>query len=251
MTGEPDWDAAEYDRHARFVSKLSGRIEDWLAPQEGERILDLCCGDGELTARLADSGAHMVGVDNAPDMIEAARRRGVDAHLADATQLSFEEEFDCVFSNSALHWISDQRSVIDGVRQALRPGGRFVAEMGGHGNVAAIATALRASARQFGGDESKAVPWTFPTVADYTQLLENGGFIVDRIELMPRPTALPTDIEGWMSTFSRGYLRDFDEATRQQVIDTVVDLLRPALCAADGTWTADYVRLRFRAHLPG
>ena len=138
------WDASLYAGNGRFVAQLAGALVDLLQPQADERILDLGCGDGFLTQRIAESGATLVGVDSSPQMIAAALERGVDARCASGEALSFEQEFDAVFSNAALHWMTDQDAVLTGVHRALKPGGRFVAECGGQGNIAAIRVALLA-----------------------------------------------------------------------------------------------------------
>lgn len=243
------WSAEGYARHARFVSDFGEEILGWLAPRHGERVLDLGCGDGALTAKIAAAGAEVVGVDLSEDFLAAARRRGLDARRMDGEALTFEQEFDAVFSNAALHWMRHPDRVIDGIARALKPGGRFVAEMGGHGNVAAIITALHAAAEKFGGDRRLAGPWFFPTPDDYRNRLEQAGFRVDRIALVARPTPLPTGMEGWLQTFRPVFFEQFGTDRRKEVAAYVLDLLRPTLCTAQGQWIADYVRLRVAAVL--
>src|SRR5208337_4503768 len=144
MTRDPrqSWSAAGYDENARFVSDLGGEILAWLDPKPGERILDLGCGDGALTEKIAAAGSSVTGVDTSPEFLAAARRRGLDAREMDGQALSFASEFDAVFSNAALHWMTAPEAVLAGIARALKLGGRFVAEFGGHGNVAAIVTAM-------------------------------------------------------------------------------------------------------------
>jgi SAM-dependent methyltransferase len=242
------WQAESYETNARFVSDLGGEILSWLAPKPGERILDVGCGDGALTQRLAETGATVVGVDASPSLLAAARARGLAVREGDAHVLPFDREFDAVFSNAALHWMTRPENVIEGVKRALKPGGRFVAEFGGHGNVAAIMTALRAAVAKFGGDGSLATPFFYPTDREYADILEAAGFRVDRAGLYPRPTPLPTGMEGWLGTF-RGVFFDQFGNGRGEVIGYVTDLLRPSLCDQSGQWHADYVRLRVEAHL--
>ena len=159
MSEGQHWEAQRYARNARFVADLGQPVVELLAPQPGERILDLGCGDGALTRKLVELGCSVVGVDAGPDMIRAARELGLDAHVVDGHELAFEREFDAVFSNAALHWMKrDPQEVIAGVARALRPGGRFVGEMGGHGNVAAIVTALLAVLERRGIDGQPAMP---------------------------------------------------------------------------------------------
>lgn len=243
------WAAETYDRNARFVSDLGGAVVEWLAPRAGERILDLGCGDGALTEKLVAAGAEVVGVDTSPELLEAARGRGLDARQMDGETLAFSAEFDAVFSNAALHWMTDPAAVIAGVARALKPGGRFVGEFGGHGNVAAIVTAMRAVGHAHGGDMALAGPWFFPTPDEYSALLEQGGFTVEAIGLFPRPTPLPTGMAGWLMTFRKPFFDQFSESERAAVAAEVEALLRPSLRDSKGNWTADYVRLRFAARL--
>ncbi len=245
------WKAEGYARNARFVSDLGAPVLELLAPGRGERILDLGCGDGVLTEKLVAAGAEVVAVDGAPDMIAAAKKRGLDARLMRAEQLEFHREFDAVFSNAAMHWMNDADAVIAGVKRALRPGGRFVAEFGGHGCVAAITVALMAVLARRGIDGAAARPWYFPTVDDYRAKLEAGGFTVDYIELIPRPTPLPADIGGWLDTFAQNFFARLPHKDRAAARAEVIELLKPVLCDSRGRWTADYTRLRFAAHLPG
>ena len=214
MSGGQEWDPERYDRNARFVSDLGMPVVDLLAPQAGERILDLGCGDGPLTAKLRAFGCEVVGVDGSAEFVEAARARGLDARVMDAQALVFDAEFDAVFSNAAMHWMKRQDDVMSGVARALRPGGRFVAEHGGAGNVAAIVAALCAElgARGIACDEYN--PWIFPGVEDQRARLERHDFGVESIELIPRPTPLPGDMVGWLQTFCGSFALALADAER-------------------------------------
>ena len=241
------WNAANYARNARFVSDLGQPALELLNPQPGERILDLGCGDGALTARLAEV-ATVVGVDASPDMISAACARGLDARVADAQQLGFNGEFDAVFTNAAMHWMPRTDDVVRGVARSLRPGGRFVGEFGGHGCVAAICTAIAAVLSRRGVGYS--LPWYFPSKDDFRARLEKQGFQVGYIELIPRPTPLPSGMEGWLETFAQPFLGALEKTDRKAVVSEIADLLRPSLCDSAGNWTADYMRIRFAAVKP-
>lgn len=243
------WSAQSYAENGRFVADMAGAAFDWLAPREGEDILDLGCGDGALTQKIAQAGAKVVGADSSAPLLVAAKALGLDVREMDGQALTFDREFDAVFTNATLHWMSKSKDVIAGVARALRPGGRFVGEFGGHGNVAAIITAMRAVGKDHGADVSLAGPWFYPTPDEYAALLEEGGFVVGRIGLFPRPTPLPTGMAGWLMTFRKPFFDQFDELERIQVAGEVVDLLQPSLCDTHDNWTADYMRLRFEAHL--
>jgi trans-aconitate methyltransferase len=239
------WSPADYRTHAAFVPALGAPLLARLAPRSGERILDVGCGDGVLTAEIAASGAEVVGVDASPAMVAAAVARGLDARLIDARALTFEHEFDAVFSNAALHWMPEADAVLAGVARALRPRGRFVAEFGGHTNVAAIAVAIRAVCATRGIRFES--PWYYPTPAEYQARLEAHGFTVEDIRLFPRPTPLPTGMVGWLRTFRVSQFQGLPPEQAASIEAEIVELLRPSLCDASGQWTADYVRLQVSA----
>lgn len=236
------WSPTGYAENAGFVSALGAGILERLAPCSGERILDLGCGDGVLTQRIIASGATVVGIDASAEMVAAAQRRGVDARVMDATALTFDQEFDAVFSNAVLHWIQDQDAVIAGVATALVPGGRLVAEFGGHTNIAAISVALRAVLERRGAPPTR--HWYYPTPAAYRALLERHGLSVEFANLFPRPTPLPTGMTGWLKTFAQGAFSQLAPDQRDDVEAEIIELLRPSLCDEQGNWTADYVRLQ-------
>ncbi len=244
------WHSERYVRNARFVAELGLPVVELLAPQAGERILDLGCGDGHLTEELAARGALVEGVDAAPDLVEAARARGLSVRVMDGHSLAFGGEFDAVFSNAALHWMTAPDRVIDGVWRALKPGGRFVGEMGGAGNVARVRAALVAALDRRGLDGAGAVPWYFPDPDDYRARLETSGFGVTDMLLIERPTPLPGEMADWLSTFAESFILRLPAAERPAYVAEVVAALRPELCDSQGRWTVDYVRLRFRAVKP-
>ncbi|MDO9281037.1 MAG: methyltransferase domain-containing protein [Methylotenera sp.] len=243
------WNPEQYAKHARFVSDLGMPVVELLSPQPGERILDLGCGDGALTIKLAELGCNLVGVDASEEMVSATKALGLDAYTIDGQSLKFTNEFDAVFSNAALHWMKNPKAVISGVWQALKPGGRFVAEFGGDGNVATIVNAIESALLSRQGT-IVAGPWYFPHPQEYTSLLEAKGFKVEQMELIPRPTPLPGNVTGWLETFAQSYTAALPVDERPNFIAEVVESLRPKLCDINGNWTADYVRLRFVATKP-
>jgi SAM-dependent methyltransferase len=242
------WNAECYAKNARFVSDLGAAVLELLAPQRGEHILDVGCGDGVLTKRIADLGCTVVGVDSSPDLVASARRLSLEIIETDATAMDFGPRFDAVFSNAALHWIKDADAVIHRVARALRPNGRFVAELGGYGCVRTIQSALVEELDRRGYDGSAAVPWYFPTPEDYGARLVKAGFDTSYMELIPRPTPIP-DMMGWLTTFSGCFTALLPPSERDEYLRCVCERLRPYLSDPDGNWTADYVRLRFKAYV--
>jgi SAM-dependent methyltransferase len=229
------------------VPALGAPVLELLAPRPGERILDLGCGDGVLTEKIVAAGASVVAVDAAPDMVAAARAKGLDARVVPGQSLAFESEFDAVFSNAALHWMQPPETVLAGVYRALKPGGRFVAEMGGHNNTAAVLVAAGAVLARRGLDAHQLSPWYFPSAAAYRVKLEAAGFAVAEIAIHPRPTVLEAGLEAWLDNFFDDFFAPLPEADRAAARDEMIELLRPVLVDETGTWIADYVRLRFRA----
>ena len=231
-----------------LVSDFGMPVVELLSPKPGEQILDLGCGDGALTIKLQGIGCKVVGVDSSSEMVAAAKSLGVDARALDGQSLQFDNEFDAVFSNASLHWMKNPESVINGVWHALKPGGRFVAEFGGHGNVATIITAVESALSLRGVVIS--CPWYFPQLEEYRELLETNGFAVKSIALFDRPTPLLGDVGGWLEIFAQPYTSALAAAQRKGFISEVVEVLRPVLCDKSGNWKADYVRLRFAATKP-
>lgn len=248
------WQAAEYDHSFNFVYGLAQDLIDWLSPRPGERILDLGCGTGALAARIAESGALVRGVDLDENMIATARRSFPHLRFdqGDACAFVVDEPQDAVFSNAALHWMTQPELVIERVAAALRPGGRFVAEMGGRGNIRAVHEALFDAMEAEGlARETIPHPWYFPSPAEYTALLEAHGFDVTDLRYFARPTRLEGGeggLRAWYGMFAPMLLSLIPPERRDAVIERAEERLRRALYR-EGAWWADYRRLRFRAVL--
>lgn len=246
----PTWDPAHYDAHGRFISKYGIELVEWLKPQAGERILDFGCGDGYVTEKIARTGAEVVGADHDLRMVEAARARGLDARLIDGAALTFEGDFDAVYSNSVLQWIKQPGPVIDGLFRALKPGGRLVADVAGLGNLAAVLVAMRAVSDELDGDPSLAFPFYAPTAGEFGALLEATGFQIEHLETSPRYTALPSDLWNWIGSIFQPFFSQFDDATNERARERVLALVKPVLCDASGQWHIDHVRVRVIARKP-
>lgn len=248
-----EWNASLYDSKHDFVWKYGSDVVSLLDPRPGEDILDLGCGTGHLTARIAESGAKVTGVDRSAEMAAAARLAypNLKFEIADAANLTFREEFDAAFSNATLHWIHEPELVLQGVWRALRPGGRFVAEFGGKKNIRAMQEAFDLALAEIGAAKAGEVnPWYYPSVSEYSALAEQNGFEVRFITLFDRPTGLADGAAGlrnWMLMFAGDYLAKAGVARREEFLGRVEEMLRPKLFH-DGQWWADYRRLRLAAY---
>ncbi len=246
-----NWDSFLYeDKHA-FVWQYGEDLLQLLNPKPGESILDLGCGTGQLTEKIAQAGAEVMGVDHASTMIEKARQNypHIGFDVADARNFQVDKPLDAVFSNAVLHWVKEADSAIASIHQSLKPGGRFVAEFGGKGNVQAIATALEIALEAFNISAQARNPWYFPSIGEYATLLEQQGFDVIHAILFARPTPLAEGEAGmanWIQMFASPFLAGLSNEQQIQIIRVVEKYLQPTLYQ-QGTWTADYRRIRIVA----
>lgn len=252
------WSPADFAQHGAFVPALGAAALALLDPKPGEMILDIGCGDGTLTQQIAASGARVIGLDASSEMVEAARAKGVDAFVADAQALDLETQserfgqFDAAFSNAALHWMLDPHAVARGVFALLVTGGRFVGEMGGEGNVAALRRGLREELTARGYAMPAEDPQWYASVASFTEVYAAAGFTDIEAQLIDRPTPLPSGISGWVKTFRAGLLdvAGVSAEERDDVAEAVETRLAGELRREDGGYFADYVRLRFKMKKP-
>ena len=238
------WDAADYARIGRFVSDLGAAALDLLDPQPGERILDIGCGDGALTDKIIERGAEVIGVDNSPELVTAARAIGIEVLDMDAADMTFAAEFDAAFTNAALHWMLDKQRVARATFQALKPGGRFAGEMGGEGNLRRLREALDAELVARGYPPPLESSNWYPSVEEFADIYEAAGFDEIDARVIERPTPLPNGVGQWVTTFRRGWLdrAGVPEEERAAIAQAVAETV-----ASD---SADYVRLRFIMRKP-
>ena len=250
--GSNRWDARLYDDRHAFVWRSAASLVELLAPQRGERILDLGCGTGHLTAQLAAAGAEAVGIDSSAAMIDEARRSHPDVRffVADARDYRTDNPFDAVFSNAALHWVRPPEAAVRTIHDALRPGGRFVAEFGGRGNVERVVAALRRLQSEYFSN-APLPDWYFPSVAEYATLLEAAGLETREAWLFDRPTPLegPDGLRSWVRMFATDAVAAVGANREDEFFARLEEDVRDELFGDTG-WFADYRRLRITAVRP-
>jgi len=248
---EIHWDSKLYDQQHHFVSDYGVDVLQWLAPQQGEHILDVGCGTGALAAQIAQSGTHVYGVDASLDMITAAKTSypNLNFEVVDATKLPYKENFEAIFSNATFHWIDDQEALIKGLYKSLKPGGRLVAEFGGKKNIKSIIDAIALAADQLGLAHKIITNfWFFPSISTYSGMLESQGFEVEQAWLFDRPTKLigENGMYDWISQFAQHALKNLSPAQAEEIKNRAVSLLQTTN-HINGQWMADYRRLRIKA----
>ncbi|MBZ5623346.1 MAG: class I SAM-dependent methyltransferase [Acidobacteriia bacterium] len=248
-----DWNPSLYQSSHSFVWEYGRDLLGLLAPLAGERILDVGCGTGQLTAEIARAGAEVLGIDHSVSMITQARRNFPDQRfeVQDVCAMPFRTEFDAVFSNAALHWVERADDAAAAMARALKPGGRLVVEFGGRGNTRALLEALRLALKARHGAEPQRVnPWFFPSVGEYASLLERHGLEVTFATLFDRPTALEGGGEGLANWFAMFGASLTEELRQPEFVRLVEQAAAPSLLR-DGVWWADYRRLRVAARKEG
>ncbi|EAZ91555.1 class I SAM-dependent methyltransferase [Crocosphaera chwakensis] len=241
------WNPQEYQENASFVAELGSSVLSLLNPQPDESILDLGCGNGTLTEKIASVAREVIGIDSSPSMVQATQEKGLNAVVMSADSITYKNTFDAVFSNAVLHWITDYDSVIKGVFASLKPKGRFVGEFGGYGNIATLIKGMETVVSQNKSMGQFTNPWFFPKADEYKNHLENNGFDVIDISLIPRPTPLKTGVKEWLKIFANHIVSGMPTDMETVFLTQTEQLVKPILYTEKDGWVADYVRLRFHA----
>lgn len=244
------WSAQNYLEFAAYITSFGRDTLELLAVQQGESILDLGCGDGTLAQEIQSRGAIVTGIDIAQDMLTLADDKGIKTLLMPAENLEFDGEFNAVFSNAALNWMQDYRGVIHGVKKALKPGGRFVGEMGSDKNCRIIRSAMEhmfAENPEFGPYKS---PWIFPPPDTYVRALKEASFSIIYHTEIDRRTTLETDIRGWLELFTDTLTQQLNEPQKKRFYRDLIKRLEPQLYSSEKGWEVDHVCMRFAAYLP-
>lgn len=246
------WNAKNYDTAHSYVWTLAADLIDLLAPNPGERILDIGSGTGHLTSQIAQRGATVIGLDASPEMVARAQANypDLDFRVASATDFAFDEKFDAIFSNATLHWVKDAQAAANSIRRALRPGGRFVAEFGGAGNVRTIMDAIATSLKTIGAPSFEELsPWFYPSISQYSAILDRAGLELTFAQLFDRPTLVEAGLRSWLELYATQFITAIPPEKRETFLTTVEETTRPKLFK-EGKWIADYRRLRLVAIAP-
>lgn len=241
-----NWNAKKYNKHASFVSALALPVVELLNPKENEKILDLGCGDGTLASEIEKYGANVIAVDLSENMVLKSKEKGLESYVMSATELPYENAFDAVFSNAVLHWVKDATLAIKKIHTSLKEEGRFVAEFGGYGNIQSLTDAMQEVFEKSDDFGVFSNPWYFPNVEEYKRLLEENGFDVKYIELIPRPTPID-DISNWLDIFANGIVSHLTQEQKSIFKNKMRKILVTKIYTQDEGWVADYVRIRIHA----
>jgi trans-aconitate methyltransferase len=249
------WKTELYDNKLGYVSEFGKEVVELLNPTHGEKIFDLGCGTGDLANEISKKGATVTGMDISTEMVGKARKKYPDINffIGNAEEFQFDESFDAVFSNAALHWMKNARQVVKCVWNVLNNGGRFVAEFGGHGNVETIIKATsEVLYEDYGIDAVKLNPWFFPSIAEYSTLLEQQGFHVTYAVHFDRPTKMEDGENGlnhWLTGLADDFFKEIAEEEKRFVFEKIATKSRKDLFQ-NGSWYVDYKRIRIRAIKP-
>ena len=240
------WNAENYTENFQFVHRYGEDVMELLQSPAGSTVLDLGCGNGNLTSKLKERGYQVIGMDDSEDMLRIARANYPEIDFRKGNALSFQTEpVDAVFSNAVLHWIDREKQgdLLKNIAANIRNGGELVCEFGGYG----CAEKVHSTLEKLFAKRGFVYPRTFyfPTIGEYAPMLEDAGLRVKYAVLFDRPTLQNKGLEGWIRMFDMAAFAGIDEETVSAIIREAGECLRPVLCQ-EGSWYVDYVRIRFR-----
>jgi len=243
-----NWNADLYDGNHSFVSRFGGHLLELLSPADGEQILDVGCGTGDLANKIYQHGANVIGVDKSENMVQQANNKYPEITFMskDVLELEYKNYFDAVFSNATLHWVKQPKEALQHIYNSLKPCGRFVAEFGGKDNVQTITNEIIHQVKKAGIPyTSDQFPWYFPSIGEYTALMEETGFNVTFAQHFNRPTPLEGEngLRNWMEMFCGNIFENHPDTVKEHVMAHVENNLKDILYQK-GQWIADYKRLR-------
>ncbi|MBF7016051.1 class I SAM-dependent methyltransferase [Staphylococcus durrellii] len=246
------WNSELYDAKHSFVAKYGEGIATLLNVQNSENILDLGCGTGDLTHKIAQQGAIITGVDASPEMIMQAQKKYPEIHfeVADASTLSTLNQYDAIFSNAVLHWTFNHLKIFKNCYSALKDNGRFIAEFGAYHNIKMVSDAIEQAIVNLGYTyRADYFPWNFRQDKDIKADLIHAGFKDVTVESFDRPTALEGEdgLVNWLVMFSDNLLKDYTYEQKHNVYQECSRLLQDELYEA-GQWIVDYRRVRIFAY---
>ena len=248
-----DWNASDYQKNFSFVPSYGESVMSLLTKPAGAFVVDLGCGNGSLTPKLAEKGYRVLGIDDSDTMLALAKVNHPEQTFRKGNAINFqlEEKADAIFSNAVLHWIDakDQQELLNNLVQQILPGGEFVCEFGGYGNAEKVHSTLEQCFRERGLAYPRV--FFFPTIGQYAPMLEKAGFRVEYATLFDRPTVQvgPDGLANWIRMFVKEPFREVPEPVQDEIIQETVRRLRGTLWDGDH-WSVDYVRIRFRAVRP-
>lgn len=249
MNNTTKWKPELYTEKHAFVYEYGENLIELLDPEAHERILDLGCGTGQLTAKIDTLSKEVIGIDKSAEMIATAQSSfpNIEFQVADASHFTFEKKFDSIFSNATLHWVKEYQKAIQCMYDSLKLNGKIVLEFGGKGNVQTIVKQLRASLRAKGYQEQADLDlWYFPSIGEYSTALEAAGFRVVFASHYDRPTELAdtnSGIKDWISMFGESFFTEVSNADIEEIKQEVQEEVKEQ-CLMDGKWFADYKRIR-------
>ena len=247
------WNTDLYDDSQQFVSEYGKDLISFIPNKNGQKILDLGCGTGDLTNQINESfKCDIIGIDYSPEMIQKARLKYPKLHfsICDACTMPFADEFDVIFSNAVFHWIPNQDELHRSIYNALKYAGIMICEFGGYKNIEKISNAFGRVIKQYGDNYDS--PFYFPKVEEHTKVLEKSGLKIEKIYEYDRPTILPNGELGlrqWISQFFSSHLNKYDVTVQEEILIAVENDLQVDMFK-DNNWIADYRRIRVIAYKP-